>query len=264
MAGITEALLGRAGEFKQAPPAYSPQQLGAFQNLLGMGMQGLGTDAIEGAARRGYQQQTIPLLQERFAKAGGIGSSGYQNSLKQQGSLLESNLAALRQGNAMDLLRLGLTPTQDYVYEPGTEGQVGNLINMAVDAGLAYATGGLSKAGNIMDLFRNLFGGNQNAQVDIGTPATNPVQSLYNRLSGNQLLQQAQQSSLFGAPSFNRSLSSPDLLQRGRLGDIQRLLYESTMSGIGQNAPQAFKSAQYNQMGKLNRLVPQQPLFNLP
>lgn len=234
---LYNTFFGTNPEFKQAPSNFDPNQLAALQKALGMGIEGLGTDKIEEAARRGYRQSTIPLLQERFAQAGGIGSSGYQNALKQEGSLLETQLAALRQGNAMDLLRLGLTPTQDYVYDPGRQGVGQDLIKLAADAGLAYATGGLSKAPGILDLFRKLLGDKGDAQTDIASEASDPVQQRLANQSGRSLMQ-APLRNMLGVPSTVPAKSTTfGQYQAGGTKNILDLLGQAAFYGAGRNAP---------------------------
>ena len=80
----------------------------AIQNLLGI-LQGSPQSyaAIEEPARRGFQQQTIPSILERFSGAGARSSSGLQQTLGQAGANLETNLAAQRgerQQNAVQQL----------------------------------------------------------------------------------------------------------------------------------------------------------------
>lgn len=182
MAGFLDFLLGSEGKFRQSLSQFSPEQQNILQNLLQQGSQGLGTEAIEEQARRNYRQNTIPLLSERFAQSGGIGSSGYQNAIQGVGTELETNLAALRQGNAMNLLNLGLTPQGQTYFEPGQQGILGDLVKAAADTGLAYATGGTSLAATggqgITGLFQRLFNrGNQGQQALTGiqAEATSPL-----------------------------------------------------------------------------------------
>ncbi len=202
MPGLSELFFGREGQFRQAPSEFDQPQQQALQNVLQQGIQGLGTDAIENRARQGFQKQTIPLLSTRFANANALGTSGYQNALQDAGTNLETELAALRQGNAMNLLRLGLTPYQGQQYfEPGREGIAGDLTKLAADAGLAYATGGLSKGGNILQYFKKLLGfGDETPQAttEVGTEKSSPLESLFKRQSGLNLLGQA-----YGAPPTN-------------------------------------------------------------
>lgn len=77
------------------------QQQGARDYLLQQLMQdpsqnGGGFEGIQNEAMRRYQQETIPQLAERFAGAGALNSSGFQQSLASSGQELQSRLAALR------------------------------------------------------------------------------------------------------------------------------------------------------------------------
>lgn len=235
---------GRPGQFQQASSSFTPQQQQVLNSLLQQGQQGLGTDAIEGRARRGFQQSTIPLLSERFANVGGrglsgIGSSGYNNALIDEGTKLESELAAQRQGNALDLLKLGLTPQTNQYFEEGTPGIAGDLTNLAARAGLAYATGGTSEAGNIMQLFQSLFGGgmgqgSSNANIDIQGGPQNPLQNRLSQQSGTSLFQ-GQQARNIGAPISTTRRAAMNQLQQGGFGNIQNLLNQSLFSGLGAN-----------------------------
>ncbi len=208
MPGIYETLFGREGQFKKSENQFNPQQQDILSQLLGMGAQGLGTDAIEGKARRGFQQNTIPLLSERFANVAGrglsgIGSSGYQNALQGAGTRLETKLAALRQGNAMNLLGLGLTPQQETYFEPGSQGILGPLALLGADAGLTYLTGGANKAGSILDYFKSLFGNNAEQATETA-PAESPVKRILENQPATRSLEQAtnQRLSRLGAPLF--------------------------------------------------------------
>jgi hypothetical protein len=119
MAGILDFLQGK-NQSLQNIPRFSPQQM-SFQNqALSMAQQNLGTDAIENQARAGFQKNTIPLLSERFANAGG--SSGYQNALRNAGSQLELGLAAQKQQNAFNLAGLGLQPQYEQYLQPEQPG----------------------------------------------------------------------------------------------------------------------------------------------
>lgn len=243
---------GQQGGFQEGPSNYNPQQQQAIQSLLQQGMQGLGTDAIEGRARRGFQQSTIPLLSERFANIGqrglsGIGSSGYQNALQGAGTELETNLAALRQENATNLLNAGLTPTGNNFFAQGQEGVGGDLIKLLADAGLTYTTGGLNKAGGILALFKNLFSGNNQGSTDIQAEAPNPLQKRFAQQSGHSLLQ-GQQGRNLGIPQgpFPTKSSVFNQFQKGGTGNILSLLNQSLFSGLGKNAPGAFLSSQLN------------------
>lgn len=231
-----DAFLGTGGQFQESPNIYNQQQQGSLNQALSLGQQGLGTDAIEGLARRNYQQNTIPLLSERFAQAGGIGSSGYQNALQGAGSELEAKLAALRQGNAMDLLKLGLTPQTNQYFEEGSQGLLAPLIEAGGRVGAAYLSGGASEGGNILQWLKNLFSGQG------GTEQAQPSQpAIFKQLqgqTGNQLLNQAAQNSI----GLQRQGSMPNRgqvyqqAQRGGVGNIQQLISQANQAQLPSQA----------------------------
>jgi hypothetical protein len=163
--GVKEFNIGKSGEF-QRHNRFEPNQLEALNNILsllsggqqtgnfaqspfaqafgqGQQHQPLNFEPIANQARRGFQQNTVPLLAERFASLGGSGtarSSGLFGALGSAGANLESNLAGQRtkydflgqqyqnQANAqkfnqaMQALQLGLTPQFENSYFPGTQG----------------------------------------------------------------------------------------------------------------------------------------------
>lgn len=207
MQGAKNTLLGTPGEFKQGPNLYSPQQQEILNRLLQQGSQGLGYDAIEGAARRGYQNSTIPMLSERFANIGGRGlsgrgSSGYQNAIQDEGTLLESQLAKGRQENSMNLLNLGLTQQSQPYYQPGKPGILGDLIKGGVDLGAAYLSGGATAPASAASWLQKLYGngGGQDQQQpqfmgqqgsmmqnqSLRTPQYQQLQDLLQQLSSSQ------------------------------------------------------------------------------
>ncbi len=75
----------------QQPPGISPVQLPAIRE----GQQ-FDFAPIEAEARRGFEQQTIPGLAERFAGQGALKSSAFTGELGRAGSDLEKALAALK------------------------------------------------------------------------------------------------------------------------------------------------------------------------
>lgn len=80
---------------------FTPEQQNALSQLLQMGLGGMGQfdfAPIEEEARRGFQQNTIPSIAERFTSmGGGQRSSAFQQSLGQAGAGLEGQLAAMKQ-----------------------------------------------------------------------------------------------------------------------------------------------------------------------
>ena len=131
--GLREFLFG-------ASPAQmstlTPEQEQFQQSLLPILMQLLqggtpaGFQGIEENARRGFNTQTLPSLAERFAGIGGLGSSGYRNSLVGAGTQLESNLAALRGQYGQNQLSQLLGPSlqSNRAYLPGQPGLLHSLI----------------------------------------------------------------------------------------------------------------------------------------
>lgn len=93
---------------------FNPQQGQAFQQLLGS-LGGVGQhaanywqellsgnsesyDKFAAPYMRQFNEQIVPGLSERFAGAGALSSSGFQNALGQAGAGLSENLASLREG----------------------------------------------------------------------------------------------------------------------------------------------------------------------
>jgi len=261
MPGLYDTLFGREGQFKQSANMFNPQQQQILNQILGMGAQGLGTDAIEGQARQGFQKNTIPLLSERFANIAGrglsgIGSSGYQNALQGAGTDLETDLAALRQGNAMNLLGLGLTPQQETYFEPGSQGLLEPLLLKGADAAATYFTGGANKIGSILDLFKSLFGGSgSSATPDIAAQATSPLQRQLSGQTGNQLLNQAAQSSIGLTPPgrFQSQFQARDMMNRGGQMNINKLLQQAWTAGLPGAAQSAY--TERNPIGRLEQLL---------
>jgi len=120
-----------------------------------------------------FQQQVIPGLSERFAGmgtgAGGLNSSGFNQSIAQAGSGLQSTLASLREqlrGQASQqalgyaqqpysntLAGLGLRPHEN-IYKAPTEGVGQSLLSGAGGAAAGFALGGPAGAltGGLMGL----------------------------------------------------------------------------------------------------------------
>ncbi len=157
---------GQAGQGQQA----------ALQNLIGMltGSQE-SFQAFEEPARRGFREQTIPDILERFSGAGARSSSGLQQTLAGAGRGLESDLAQQRGGmqkNAvMQLLanflgqsQLGLgTQTFENIQRPAQQGLGQTLLDFsgpglqAVGAGIGGPIGAAAGTG-ISALLKKIFG----------------------------------------------------------------------------------------------------------
>jgi hypothetical protein len=231
MATFSESLFGSKGRYEQLPSQYNPQQQQILNQLLQQGAQGLGTDAIEGQARRNYKANVLPLLSQRFR----AGQSGANNALQESGSLLEGNLAALRQGNAMNLLNLGLQNQQGYEYVPGQEGFI-NPTTIGAAGDLAGAYFGVPGAGTrIMSLFKSLFGNQGQGGSGSGTMQANRPTSYFGnqgRMGSGMGMQQNNplQQLLGQSNQFN-----PSLLNQG-FGGQQQLLGQSITGGLNRLA----------------------------
>ncbi len=144
-------------------PQYGQQFQGGIDQLLnqlrGQAFQGLqnpqqGFEPIEAASRRGFENQTIPLLAERFGGLNATGSSGYKNALTGAGTNFELGLNQQRQqfgqqnmGNLLQMLQLGLKPTTENIYQPGSQGSFGSSLAGGLGAGAGLlGTLGLSSA----------------------------------------------------------------------------------------------------------------------
>lgn len=110
---------------------YTPQQQQAFNMVLQQALSGLGQNQpdfapIEAQARKGFSENTIPSIAERFSSLGAQGSSAFGQQLGAAGAGLETDLAALRsqynmgqQQSLQNLLRIGLQPQYEAFYQPG-------------------------------------------------------------------------------------------------------------------------------------------------
>ena len=99
---LLESLMGGAG---------GQGQEAGLQHLMGL-LSGSPESfaAIEAPARRGFQQQTIPDILERFSGKGAGASSGLQQTLGAAGTELETGLAGQRAGMQQSAVQQGLSP----------------------------------------------------------------------------------------------------------------------------------------------------------
>lgn len=158
---IGQFFLGAPNRLQQIG-RFTPEQTGALNQLLGMGLQGLqnpyeGFAPIAQQARSQFQQQTVPSLAERFSSLGNNATSSpaFASQLGQAGAGLEEGLAALQsqygmanRGQLMQLLQLGLQPQYEYFplqAEPGLlQSILPALGRLGAHTGAAYLTGGAS------------------------------------------------------------------------------------------------------------------------
>lgn len=124
MQGINELLAALHGtnlNLSQSP------LFGAGSNWLMKILQG-GPDAFkefEAPFMRHFQEQTVPGLAERFAGAGGLSSSGFQQALGGAGAGLSENLAALRSGLQGQASQQALQYAQQPIQNALQAGQLG-------------------------------------------------------------------------------------------------------------------------------------------
>jgi hypothetical protein len=122
-----------------------------------------GFEPIAQQARTRFGQQTVPMLAERFLGSGqNLASSGLTQQLGQAGSGLEEALAAMQaqygmqnRAQGLQALGMGLQPQYQFFQTPEQQGLLGQLLPLALQAGLGYLTGGGS--GAIMSGLSGLF-----------------------------------------------------------------------------------------------------------
>lgn len=199
MPGLMELLFGSKDKMSQVS-TLDPSQKQALQSILGqLGSMSGGGGAYSGAQnylssllsgdpnafaqfeapyRQEFEQQTIPMLAERFAglspMGGGLSSSGFGQALGGAGAQLQAQLAGLhgnlRQGAASqamgqfnNLANLGLgTRTFENVYQPGSTGLMGGALQglgSGLGMGLGFGAGGglPGGMGALMGLLKGLF-----------------------------------------------------------------------------------------------------------
>lgn len=173
--GLMDWLFGSSGGMEQVS-SLTPQQQELMNQLVGglgpaqmQGLQYLNSilsgdpeafSAFEAPMKRQFEQETIPMIAERFA---GMGSHGAQGSSAQDlafgqaGRELSENLAAMREGlkqqslgQLQGLLGMGMRPTFENVYMQPTGGALGGLLTGAGGgAGMAVGAGPLAQLFNL-------------------------------------------------------------------------------------------------------------------
>lgn len=136
--GLGNFLTGSPGK-SFTLPRYTPQQQGAFNQILQNSLSGLAANQpdfgpIENRARSQFMQQTVPGLAERFTAMGSnaLSSPAFVGQLGQAGAQLEEGLAAQRAGYdlqkqqmLLQMLGLGLSPQFENFYQMPTTGFLG-------------------------------------------------------------------------------------------------------------------------------------------
>jgi hypothetical protein len=143
---------------------YTPEQQAALSQLLQQSLGGLGGDKIEEAARKGFKEQTIPTIAERFTQLGAQRSSAFPQLLSQAASDLETNLAAMKEDRAMRLLQAGLSPQIDTLYRPGSQGALDNLARELLSGGNVVGA---------INALKDMYNKKQNPAVGTSLPALN-------------------------------------------------------------------------------------------
>jgi len=112
---------GKRGQTEQFP-RYTPEQEKILNQLLQQGATAMEPGAMETLARRGFEEETLPSIAERFTGMGGQRSSAFQGALGRAGAGLEEQLAGLRSQMGMQQLGMGLQPRFESAYFPRQPG----------------------------------------------------------------------------------------------------------------------------------------------
>ena len=174
---LKEAAVGKAPGLQQVPTA-TPNQASAREYATQFGLNALqnpteGFEPIGNYARQQFNQQTLPDMLERLTSLGGHGqaslsSPAIQSQLASGGSQLDQFLAMLmaqygqqQQQTGLQALDFGDRSQFQYQQTPGSSGILGGLWNagselapILAQAGLMYATNGLTGAPALADLFK--------------------------------------------------------------------------------------------------------------
>lgn len=140
--------------------------LGGIPNLA----KGFDFGPIEEQARRGFAENTVPSIAERFTQWGGQRSNAFPQLLGQAGASLERSLAALKsdvglrqQGNQqnllLSLLQAGLQPRSENLYHQRKPGAFESLVphlNELFVGQAAQGLSGLSGLGSTLDSRANV------------------------------------------------------------------------------------------------------------
>lgn len=126
-AGIEQMLSQGLGGLKEGPPSFEP---------------------IRERAMKTYQQDILPSLAERFTSMGAQRTGGFGEARQRSGEDLSSTLAAMESqfgqqqfSNLMQMLGVGLEPTEETGYFGGDQGLFKGLI-----PGISKGIGGMMKA----------------------------------------------------------------------------------------------------------------------
>lgn len=180
--GLSNFFLGSPERTEQMSTV-SPEQQGAMMQMLQRGLAGMDQfdfAPIEQQARRGFQQQTLPSIAERFTSmGGGQRSSAFQQALGQAGAGLEQNLASMKQQYNLQrqplfqqMINMGLRPQFENVMHARQPGML--------ETGISSLLGGLGGAlgGGGLGSLLGMFGGNSSAGKPFDMGGWSPQQSI--------------------------------------------------------------------------------------
>lgn len=163
---LLDFLFGKKDKFKQKS-VFTPEQEQALQQYFQQGIEtsplfGAGSnylqnllsgapgtfEAFEAPFKRQFEEETIPMIAERFAGlgtgGGALGSSAFGQTLAREGSNLSQTLAQLRSGLQMQALPQALGYAQqpfsnllaglgargfENIYQPGDTGLLGGILS---------------------------------------------------------------------------------------------------------------------------------------
>lgn len=125
-------------------PRYTPEQQDILHQLLGQGMANSDISGQEDLARKRFSEDTIPSIAERFVgMGGGMRGGGFQHALGGASADLEAQLKALRSGQGMQQLQLGLQPSFESMYSPASPGFLQHGLESALPMLLKSLFGGM-------------------------------------------------------------------------------------------------------------------------
>lgn len=186
MPKFNEFMMGKKGKVKQATTLTPEQQTlmklinegltsgeGAFADLFGSFNPKEFEEGVTKPALANFQNEILPMLQEKFIAGNQALGSGMQRAQAKAGADLQSNLAQLlyqaRQGHQQNriggLQNLLGTRAFENMYQPGTQGAAQGILK-GVATGLGGALGG-GLAGGIEKLVSGLgsaFGGDNSTE----------------------------------------------------------------------------------------------------
>jgi len=152
------AFTGMDPKNQQLPTRYPWQEEG-MKSLLQQGLQNSNFDNIENQEMRRFNTQTIPSLAERFSGlAGGrMGSSRFRSALAGAGSDLGARLGGLRAQYGLQQSQLGLQPSFENIYMPGTPSALNPILQGIGQAAPQYINSQFGNQNQNQNQFGDLF-----------------------------------------------------------------------------------------------------------